>query len=211
MLLYYITDRSQFAGTETPKRESLLEKVADAARAEIDYIQVREKDLSSRDLEELASEIVRCVRAANSATKVLINSRTDIALAAGADGVHLRSNDVSPADVRRVWMAAGLQSRPVIAVSCHSEEEVNAAKLAGADFCVFAPVFGKSGGAAVGLTALEAACRHSIPVLALGGVTAENALPCIDAGAAGIAAIRLFQESNVANTARDLRQLRAEG
>ncbi len=205
MLLYYITDRSQFAGTESQKREQLLDKVAEAARAGVDYVQIREKDLSSRDLEQLAAVITQRVRSSGGSTRILINSRTDIALAVGADGVHLRSNDVSPADVRRIWMAAGLRLRPVVAVSCHKEQEVAASAAAGADFCVFGPVFGKSGRAGQGLLALKSACGQKIPVFSLGGVNAESARACIDAGAAGIAGIRLFQENSVANVVRDLR------
>lgn len=206
MLLYYITNRAQFPGTELQRREHLVGRVGEAAAAGVDYIQLREKDLSSRDLEDFARAIVEKVRAANGATRILLNSRTDIALAAGADGVHLRSNDISPAEVRRIWRAAGQASDPVIAVSCHSQPEVQMAKDGGADFVVFGPVFGKSGEPGVGLSALGEACACGIPVLALGGVTAENAPSCIAAGAAGIAGIRLFQEGNLPRTVNALRR-----
>src|ERR1700726_4132726 len=106
-LLYYITDRSQFRGDEHARRHALLAKVAEAARAGVDYIQLREKDLSTRELESLAREVVSIVhessqlRAENRElrTALLINSRTDVALAVQADGVHLRSNDVRPQEV----------------------------------------------------------------------------------------------------------------
>jgi thiamine-phosphate pyrophosphorylase len=150
---------------------------------------------------------VQKVREAGSATRVLINSRTDIALAACADGVHLRSSDVSPADVRRIWSAAGARSKPVVAVSCHTEQEVVAAKLAGADFVVFGPVFGKSGTQGVGLPDLRGACAHGIPVLALGGVNLENYKSCLETGAAGIAGIRLFQDGDLSATSTQLRRV----
>jgi len=200
LLLYYITDRVQFSGSELRRRELLVETSIEAARNGVDYIQVREKDLSSRELEKLALDIVGKVRETGNATRVLINSRVDVAFATGADGVHLRSNDISPADVRRIWKTAGLTSAQVIAVSCHTEQEVVAAKFAGADFVVFGPVFGKATTPGIDLDSLRAACGHEIPVLALGGVNAENAQSCLDAGAAGIAGIRLFQTGDARTT-----------
>jgi len=95
-LLYYITDRSQFRGDESFRRRALLAKVAEAARADVDYIQLREKNLSARELETVARQVVAVVRENSSSTRLLINSRTDVALAAGADGVHLRADDVAP-------------------------------------------------------------------------------------------------------------------
>ena len=107
-LLYYITDRTQFPGDEHARRRALLAKIAEAARTGVDYIQLREKDLSARELEDLAREsvgMIRQVGAENRAlrTRLLINSRTEVALAADADGVHLRSEDVSPLTVRSIW------------------------------------------------------------------------------------------------------------
>jgi thiamine-phosphate pyrophosphorylase len=187
-----------------------LAKVAEAARSGVDYVQLREKDLASRDLEDFARLIVQRVRDASGDTRVLINSRSDLALAAGAHGVHLRSGDISSADARKIWRTAGqarkgASSEPVIAVSCHDENDVKAAKSAGANFVVFGPVFQKPGSPEVGLSALRAACAHGVPVLALGGVNAENALSCVEAGAAGIAGIRLFQKGSIAETVRRLR------
>jgi thiamine-phosphate pyrophosphorylase len=205
LLLYYITDRKQFPGSEAEQREQLLAKVSEAAAAGVDYIQLREKDLSSRQLEALAGEVIRAVRESPSKARVLINSRTDVALAVGADGVHLRSHDISPSDVRRIWRGAGLETEPIIAVSCHSEEEVIAARAAGANFVVFGPVFGKGHARGTGIPALRAACRHSIPLFALGGVTVDSARSCIETGAAGIAGIRLFQEGDLRRTLGTLR------
>jgi thiamine-phosphate pyrophosphorylase len=196
VLLCYITDRLQFPGNEHAQRERLLDKIAEAACSGVDFIQLRERELRSRELELLAHEAVHRIRAADGRTRLLINSRTDIALAAGADGVHLRSKDVSPEDVRKIWCEAHGPGEPVIAVSCHHDAEVVAAEQAGADFVVFGPVFDKKGPPEIrstGLDALRETCNHKVPVLALGGVTAQNAALCARAGAAGIAAIRLFQ------------------
>jgi thiamine-phosphate pyrophosphorylase len=214
-LLYYITDRKAFAGDEAERRSRLLQKIAEAARCGVDYIQLREKDLTARELESLAREAVAAVRRSARRTRLLINSRTDVAIAAGADGVHLRSDDVSPADVREAWKCgAGAPARetagqhPIIGVSCHSVSDVTQAARNQADFAVFAPVFEKrDSGTSIpaGLSALKGVCRVEIPVFALGGVTLANAQSCIDAGAAGIAAIRLFQENDIAEVVSTIR------
>jgi thiamine-phosphate pyrophosphorylase len=222
MLLYYITDRTQFPGDEPARRRALLAKIAEAARSRIDYIQLREKDLSTRELESLAKEAVSIIcdheRLATSdqrpATRLLINSRTDIALAVTADGVHLRGEDVSPSEVRRIWSLCGAgapaREKPLIAVSCHTKVDVLRAEGERADLAVFAPVFAKKdqpGTSPAGLAALRDACPAEIPVLALGGVTLENAAACLEAGARGIAAIRLFQENRIEDIVRRLRAL----
>jgi thiamine-phosphate pyrophosphorylase len=201
LLLYYITDRTQFAGDESLRRHRLLQKIAECARFGVDYVQLREKDLATRELESLAREAARILRAAAaSQTRLLVNSRTDVAIACGADGVHLRSDDISRSEVRQVWNHAGRADRPLVGVSCHAAEEVRRAVSDGADFAVFAPVFAKNNVAdarPAGLDALRQACREKIPVLALGGVTLGNAQACLEAGAAGIAGIRLFQENEI--------------
>ena len=218
-LLYYITDRSQFRGDEHARRHALLAKVAEAARAGVDYIQLREKDLSARELETLAREVVELVRENSPSTRLLINSRTDVALAVGADGVHLRGLDVSPQEVRAVVRLSA--HRPLttdyllVAVSCHTAADVFLAESEAADFAVFGPVFEKKDAPVfetkdkqpTGLAALREACRAKIPLLALGGVTVENAASCLNAGAAGLAAIRLFQENKIEDIARALRAL----
>src|SRR5438128_12112578 len=101
----------RFPGRERERRERLLTRIAEAARSGVDFVQLREKDLSSRDLEDLAREAVTRIRAISGNTRLLINSRTDVALAAGADGVHLRSKDVSPEEVRSEEHTSELQSR----------------------------------------------------------------------------------------------------
>ena len=227
-MLYYITDRSQFRGDESARRRVLLAKVAEAARAGVDYIQLREKDLSSRELEMLARDALSAVRNSTPLrtenrelrTRLLINSRTDVALAAGADGVHLRSDDIGPHEVRHVLEASA--HRPpatghfLVAASCHTAADVFRAESENADFAVFAPVFEKKDAPLfflktttqpTGLAALREACRAKIPVLALGGVTLENAASCLNAGAAGVAGIRLFQENKIEDVVRALRAL----
>ena len=210
-LLYYITDRSQFPGDERARRHALLAKAADAARAGVDYIQLREKDLSARELETVARQVVAVVRENSSSTRLLINSRTDVALAAGADGVHLRADDVAPHEVRQVLEVSA--HRPLapdhflVAASCHTAADVFRAESEAADFAVFAPVFEKKDTQPTGLAALREVCRAKIPVLALGGVNLENAASCLNAGAAGIAAIRLFQENRIEDVVRTLRAL----
>ena len=214
MLLYYITDRTRFPGGESARQSALLQKIAEAARAGVDFIQLREKDLPARQAEALAGEVLRVIRENSAVTaagvpscRLLINSRTDVALACGADGVHLPANDISPAEVRDVWRR-GQKVPPIITVSCHNLADVAGAASQGADFAIFAPVFEKRGSPAVqpsGISGLREACRHKLPVLALGGVTLENVPRCLQAGAAGIAAIRLFQENDVAEVVRALR------
>lgn len=146
----------------------------------VDYIQIREKDLSGRELFEFVLAVMG--RRGASRSKILVNDRADVAVAAGADGVHLPSR-------------APLATLPglIVARSCHTEEEVRVAK---ADFVVFGPVFSSPGkGEPVGLEALRRACCLRTPAFALGGVTRENEQLCMEAGAVGIAAIRLFMNS----------------
>ena len=223
-LLYYITDRTAFPGNEASRLRRLLEKIQEAVQSRVDYIQLREKDLPARDLESLAREAVSAVREARKLTAgqrpptaLLVNSRTDVAFAVGADGVHLRSDDISPQDVKQIWKCgAGAPDRensphaPAIGISCHSPEEVALAAANGADFTVFAPVFGKKDthgneAPAAGLEQLNKGCKASIPVLALGGVNLWNARSCLEAGAAGIAGIRLFQENDIGEVVKQLR------
>jgi len=214
-LLCYITDRTRFPGDEFSRRARLLTKIAEAAQAGVDYIQLREKDLPARDLETLAREAMGILREhalktqnRELRTALLVNSRTDVALAVGAAGVHLRARDISPEDVR--LCSAGAPARVTISVSCHEPREVQQAAIAQADLALFAAVFEKQTAPATpatGLDALRQACQYPIPVLALGGITLENARDCLATGAAGIAAIRLFQENDIAEVVRRLRSL----
>jgi thiamine-phosphate pyrophosphorylase len=223
MLLYYITDRWQFPGNESLRCARLLAKIGEAARAGVDYIQLRERDLTARDLEDLARRAMDIVREANlqdnarrGRTRLLINSRIDIALAVGAGGVHLRSNEISAGEARSIW-AKAISAKAgtcdsIFAVSCHTCDEVRLAQAHGANFAVFAPVFEKAvtQTAGAGLEALREACRYAgggMPILALGGITLQNARPCLEAGAAGIAGIRLFQEYDMEETVQELRSI----
>ena len=220
MLLYYISDRTQFAGDEKTRCRALLDKIAEAARWGVDFIQLREKDLPTSELEALARTAVRVVReqappagSREKRTRILINSRVDVAIACRADGVHLRSDDISPGVVRDVWKRSAVDGEgetrpPLIGVSCHTQLAIAEARSKGADFAVFAPVFekrGMPGASPVGLDALRKACREKLPVLALGGITLENARSCLEAGAAGIAGIRLFQQGNIGTVVARLR------
>lgn len=209
MLLCYTTDRRQLPGTEPEQRARLLSKIVEAARAGVDYIQLREKDLAPHDLELLAKSAVRHLLETGDGkpeTKLLINSRIDVAIATGAAGVHLTSTDIPASEARVIFRKAGV-ANPVIGVSCHTIEELRLADSHGADFVVFAPVFEKEGKPGVGLEQLRAACAASarMPVLALGGVNLANAQTCVQVGAAGIAAIRLFQDADIAATVAALR------
>ncbi|MGA7219827.1 MAG: thiamine phosphate synthase [Candidatus Sulfotelmatobacter sp.] len=215
-LLYYITDRNAFGGDERQRRLRLLKKIAEATRVGVEYIQLREKDLSGRDLEGLAREALRAIaensKSENGSTLLLINSRTDVALAIGAAGVHLRGDDISVADARAAWGLASdgfdRTKYPIISVACHSAEKVNFAAADGASLAIFAPVFEKRGALgihAAGIEELRKACRAKIPVLALGGVNLENAKLCVEAGAGGIAGIRLFQENDMGEVVKKLR------
>jgi len=205
MLRYAITSRAQYAGSEPERHAALVGQAERLAAEGVEYIQLREKDLPVQDLIGVARKILNAIRSAGAGTRLLINSRPDVALVAGAHGVHLPSGEdqLAPRQVR--WLFARARAAtPVVSVSCHTLAEVVRARETGADLVLFAPVFGKSAGTSMGgelvlpgtgLEALREACAAAgeTPVLALGGVTAENRATTIAAGAAGIAAIRLFR------------------
>ena len=216
MLLYYITDRSAFPGSEAERHTALIRRIAEAARAGVDYIQLREKDLPVRELERLAHEAVRAARDNSSHTKLLINSRMDIALACGADGVHLPGDDIAASDARALWMKCSPRA-PIIGVSAHSVDEVQLAFSHGANFAALAPIFEKPNTAVtgLGLEGLRRACSgfaaaDEFAILALGGVNLENAGACLAAGASGLAGIRMFQAGSIGETARRLRGLASD-
>lgn len=213
MLLYYITDRKAFAGTEAKRQSALLRRIAEAASAGVNYIQLREKDLPSRELEHLARGALRAVRENSERTCLLINSRSDIALACGVDGVHLPANEIVASEVRSLWGKCSNQT-PIIGVSAHSPADVRQAMKENADFTVLAPIFEKqdTNAKAMGLDAVHAASlqiqttcsSRSFALLALGGINLTNAGACLQAGASGVAGIRLFQTGDVVETVRRL-------
>jgi thiamine-phosphate pyrophosphorylase len=173
MKKYYITDRKSAGGFR-----ELLDIIRDQFSLGIDMVQIREKDLPARELFEFTLAVLEA--RGRQAAQILVNTRADIAFAARADGVHLPA--LAPREV-----PPGL----MVGRSCHTLDEVKAAR---ADFVTLSPIFDSPGkGAAIGLDALRAAARLGPPVYALGGVTWENAEACIEAGAVGIAGIRLFQ------------------
>src|SRR3990167_1246785 len=200
-LLCYITDRTGVADGE------ILPLIERAVAAGVNLIQIRERDLSTHALLTLVEAAV--ARARGTATRILVNDRLDVALAAGA-GLHLPTHGFTVADVRRAYPEL------LIGASCHNLEELGRAEAGGADFAVFGPVFEtpskKPYGPPLGVEKLaEAARAAKIPVLALGGVALENVATCLAAGAAGLAAISLLQQAaDLADTVRRLRALASE-
>lgn len=208
-MLYAITDRRIFGNDEANSRKRLVEMASVWAANGVAFVQLREKDLPARDQVELARAMVGAIRGVKgSKTQLLVNGRVDVALAAGADGVHLPSGagELTVEEVRKIFAAAGRVGAVTVSVSCHTLAEVERAQMNGADLILFAPVFekvmasgeaGKQVTPGSGLAMLRQACEIAapVPVLALGGVTAENAGDCLRAGAAGVAAIRMMHEA----------------
>lgn len=207
----YVTDRRDLESAPNPSEServdagalggrSLRDSIRRAALAGAGWIQIREKDMDARSLVELARFAVAETRAAGA--RVLVNERLDVALAASAAGVHLGEKSLSLSALAE-WRRAADRMDFLIGVSCHSLEAAREAWWGGADYIFFGPVFATPSkaafGAPQGIDRLREICASvEIPVLAIGGVNLENARECLAAGAAGIAAIRLFQDSNYA-------------
>jgi len=178
--------------------------IADAHRwAEdgIDFVQLRDKTLDAAHLMYFAKSILEDIaEVPHARTRLLINGRADVAIAAGAAGVHLTAHpdELTPEQVRQVFASAG-KLAPVISISCHRLAEVQRACAANVNMILFGPVFekrvkGEQVSEGIGLEALHHACELAgeVPVLALGGVTPELIDECLRAGAKGVAGIRLF-------------------
>jgi len=205
-LLCYVTDRRSFPAADTSQQLSaLLQKIEELAAAGIDWIQIREKDLSARDLAALTRQALQ-ITARHSPqtlrTRILVNDRLDVAIAERAAGVHLGEQSLPVADARRLIQSAQAQNLLpqdfLLGVSCHSVEAAKAAQAASADYLFFGPIFAtplkEKFGPPQGIQRLRDVCRLvSLPVFAIGGITSDNAKSCIEAGAAGLAAIRLFR------------------
>ncbi len=205
-IICYVTDRKALAGDKTVP--ALLDTIRAAAAAGVDWVQIREKDLSTRELFEFVREAVALASARPSSIgprsiKVLVNDRLDVSLATGAAGVHLGHTSIPAGEVVRWCRAGNAPADFLIGVSCHSLEGAEEAENAGASYTYFGPIyetpskiaFGKPHGVEELAQVTKAV---SIPVIAIGGVNESNAADCIREGAAGVAAIRLIQ--GVANS-----------
>jgi thiamine-phosphate pyrophosphorylase len=217
-LLCYVTDRRSLPqGKSSKAQEALLLKIEAAAAAGVDWIQIREKDLSGRESSLLTREALQRsakLAAKNAAsTRIVVNDRVDVALSERAGGVHLGENSLPLPEARRLANSQTSSLDFIIGISCHSLEAARSAASGGADYLFFGPVFATPSkaafGAPQGVDRLAEVCRAvSIPVLAIGGITLANASDCIAAGASGIAAIRLFQDTpDMSTVVRSLRKL----
>lgn len=195
-ILYLITRGATTEGTtpDAPEFARILNQISAAVAAGINLIQIREKQLTARVLFELVERASDLTRGTN--TRLLVNDRADVAVGAGADGVHLTTQSLDAATIRKTFGEEFL-----IGASTHSLEAARSARRQGADLIVFGPVFEtqskKSFGPPVGLEKLADVAQelHDFPVLALGGISVTNAGDCLAAGAQGIAGITLFSDS----------------
>lgn len=186
-IVCYVTDR---------KSGNVPTQIRAAAAAGVDWVQIREKDMCARDLLALARG---AIEATGGEARIIVNDRLDVALAAGAAGVHLGGESVPAREVVRWCRSGNAPAGFLVGVSCHDLDQARDAESAGASYVFFGPVFDspakRAFGPPQGVARLAEACRAvRIPVIAIGGVNEENGADCIRAGAAGIAAIRLFQE-----------------
>jgi thiamine-phosphate pyrophosphorylase len=193
-----VTDRRRF----DPPVDGLLALVRDAVHAGIDLVQIRERDLPARELAQLVTEALGI--AFGSATKVVVNDRLDVALACGADGVHLRTDSVGIADVRRI-----VPPRFLVGRSVHGVEEVLAAE--GADYLIAGTVYATESKpeacAWLGTAGLKSIVQAAhVPVLAIGGVRIDRVADIAATGAAGFAAISLFTRSPIADVVAEARR-----
>jgi thiamine-phosphate pyrophosphorylase len=208
-ILCYVTDRKSLPPTSDHDAAAILvNRIAAVAAAGADWIQIREKDLSGKACASLVRGAVRgTLRTAaggQAATRIIVNDRLDVSLAEQAGGLHLGETSVPVAHSRKFILQAQRDGRVppdfTIGVSCHSLDAAQSAAADGADYLFFGPIFTTPSkvryGAPQGLDRLaQVSAAVRIPVLAIGGITIENAASCFACGAAGIAAIRLFQDA----------------
>lgn len=203
-----MTDRLSLpASSEDARLSLLLERMDSLSAAGLDWIQIREKDLSGRIVSALTRDALSRISmhqdSAQPATRIIVNDRLDAAIAEGAGGVHLGEKSLPLAEARRLLANTHAQLPPgdfLVGVSCHSLDAAKTAASRGADYIFFGPVFATPSkaqyGPPQGLERLREVCSSlAIPVLAIGGITLQNVPACLAAGARGIAAIRLFQEA----------------
>jgi thiamine-phosphate pyrophosphorylase len=186
-LFYYITDRRQLTGL------ALSDCIRRALAWGVDFIQIREKDLAERELFDWTCRIAAMAR--GTGCRILVNGRADIALAAGAHGVHLPSSGLRPSDIRP-WLPEDF----LIGLSVHSINEVRDDFVQGADYVLAGPVFPTASklryGPPIGLKRLQQICsRARLPVFGLGGIHPEVIGSVLDSGASGIAGISIFQNN----------------
>jgi thiamine-phosphate diphosphorylase len=204
LTLCFITDRRLYGDEDRLAQERLLEAIAAAARAGIDLIQIRERDLDARALVRLVRRAI--ASAAGTASRVLVNDRADVAIAAAADGIHLRGDSFPAVRVRAITR------RMIVGRSVHTPEEASAVAAA-CDYLIAGTTFQTPSKPPdyplLGLAGLERVCAAATcPVLAVGGIGVDEAAAVARAGAAGIAAIRLFSNpETVGATVDRLRRL----
>jgi thiamine-phosphate pyrophosphorylase len=203
-----VTDRKALSSAAGETTRLLPEKMESAARAGVDWIQIREKDLSGRVLFDLTRAALRRVPRS---CRIVVNDRLDVAIAAGAGGVHLGESSIPVSEAKQIVREENREADFLVGVSVHSLESAQAAEKSGADYLIFGPVFETPSkvafGQPQGVDALAKVCESvSIPVLAIGGISAQEIRKCVAAGSSGIAAIRLFQdEPNLQGLLQELR------
>ncbi len=223
MVVCYVTHRLSLGAADSVA--DLLGKIRLAIEAGAGWVQIREKDLTARALLDLTRAAIAVANAAGSRgpnqqasgaaadrarlyVPVYVNDRLDVALAAGAAGVHLGGESLPAADVVRWCRSGNAPPQFEVGVSCHNLNDVREAERAAASYVFFGPVFDtpskQAFGPSQGVQRLAEVCAAvRIPVIAIGGVNAENAPACLRAGASGIAAIRMFQEQQSAVALRE--------
>jgi thiamine-phosphate pyrophosphorylase len=187
------------ANLDAPPDEAFFRRIGELAEAGVDVVQLRARTLDARTAFGVATRIRAQIRPP---TRFVVNRRADIALAAGADGVHLPADGLPAETLRRLGPL-------LIGRSCHSVGDVRRAAGEGCDYALLGPVFAtrsKPGTAAVGLAELQEASRLGIEVFALGGISRDNLHTLEGSGIAGVAAITLFMvDSPVAEIVEDVR------